>query len=454
MKQFQDTETWAKKQWQTSQFGDARRNIRAISLAKSLLNRPNGSLPCQTENWANLKGAYRLLNSNQVSHSKLQKIHWKNTLEEATRSEKTILLIQDTSELDYSSKKKTKDLGAIGNHVGRGIMIHTCLAVEFDIKPERILGLANQQTWIRNTDSLQKIETIKQRHSRDNEGLLWKKALIEISTIIQSSAKFVSVGDRGNDIFDFMKFCKEGNWNYLVRAKHNRVIMKNDQKHKLFDYVKTFEVKAKKIIILKNSNEKKEIELNIGWEQIKIFSAKSHSKKSEYKEISIWCLRCWNTDNNIEWILLTNLSINNQIDALEKVAWYSSRWLIEEYHKCLKTGCAIEKRNLQSAHGLKSLLGFLGVIATKLLEIKFMAKLNPSLLAINFADAIPLKIICSRFSFSETTITTQEFWHGIARLGGFIGRKSDGDPGWQTLWNGWLRLTDMISGAESIKKCG
>ena len=283
---------------------------------------------------------------------------------------------------------------------------------------------------------------------------MWEQTLIEISAITPPLAKFVSVGDRGNDIFNFMKFCKKNNWNYLVRAKHDRTIMQEKQKHKLFNFVKTFETKAKKIIDLKNNDGSKEIELEIGWEQIKIFSPKGQSKKSEYKEINIWCIRCWNIVQDIEWVLLTNLPINNKYDALEKVAWYSARWLIEEYHKCLKTGCCIEKRNLQTAHGLKSLLGFLGIIATKLLEIKFLAKLNPSLLASQFADPIPLKIICARFKYSESTITTQEFWHGVARLGGFIGRKSDGEPGWQTLWNGWLRLIDMISGAESIRKCG
>lgn len=168
MKQFQNIEEWVKNQWQANDLGDARRNKRAIVLATALLNKPNGSLPCQTESWASLKGAYRLLSSNQVSHNKLQKNHWRNTLKIAEDSQKTILLIQDTSELDYSSKKSTKDLGAIGNHAGRGLMIHTCLAVEFDTKPTRILGLANQKVWIRNTVSLQKTETRTQRNNRNN----------------------------------------------------------------------------------------------------------------------------------------------------------------------------------------------------------------------------------------------------------------------------------------------
>lgn len=444
-------ENWTREQWQKSELGDVRRNDRAIKLGLALVSKPHGSLPAQTEKWAHLKGAYRLLSSKEVSHEKLQKVHWKNTLEKAENSKNTLLLVQDTSELDYSNKKATKSLGSIGNHRGRGLVLHSCLAVEFDTQPINILGLANQKVWVRENIS-KRIETRKQRHERNHEGKLWEQTLNGISRTINLNHRIVSVGDRGNDSFSFMKFCKDNSWNYVFRVKYNRVITQDKREFNLFDHLKKFESKSQKTIRLTDND--KEIELKVGWEKIKISSPKNLYKKSERIEIEIWCIRCWNDENKIEWNLFTNLEIKNQQDALEKIEWYKARWLIEEYHKCLKTGCNIEKRNLQTAHALKSLLGFLGIVATKLLEIKFLAKQNRSRLAAEFADPISLKIICARFKLSESTITAQEFWHSLARLGGFIGRKSDGDPGWQTLWSGWLRLIDMISGVESLKICG
>ena len=145
---------------------------------------------------------------------------------------------------------------------------------------------------------------------------------------------------------------------------------------------------------------------------------------------------------------------NNIEDALEKIDWYSNRWLIEEYHKCLKTGCAIEKRQLRTKEGLLAMLGFLGIVATRLLELKFIARRDPNNLAKNHIPPIDLQIICSHFRLQKDHITLQQYWHKVAALGGFIGRKSDGDAGWQTLWKGSLRLFDMISGAELIKNCG
>lgn len=151
---------------------------------------------------------------------------------------------------------------------------------------------------------------------------------------------------------------------------------------------------------------------------------------------------------------MTNLPINNASDALEKIDWYMVRWTIEEYHKCLKTGCNIEKRNLQTAHALEALLGFLGIIATKLLDLKFKSRKNPLDLAMLFIDPLLLKIIILKFKFSDKNISLQQFWHCVAKLGGFIGRKSDGNPGWQTLWKGWLRLLGMADGIELVQKCG
>ena len=100
------------------------------------------------------------------------------------------------------------------------------------------------------------------------------------------------------------------------------------------------------------------------------------------------------------------------------------------------------------------MLGFLGVIATKLLDLKFTARQCPETLAKNHVPPINLRIICSYFQLNQEAFTLQQYWHKVASFGGFIGRKSDGNPGWQTLWKGTLRLLDMVSGAESIKNCG
>ena len=454
--QYVNIKEWVELQWQNSDLGDLRRTKRVINLAINMLEKPEDSLPCQLEEWKDLKAAYRFLNSESVSHEKLQTEHWKNVLAEAKNSKKTVLFIQDTSELDYSSKWSTKGIGPIGNHRGKGIMMHTTLAVSYNKDNPVVLGLAFQHTWVRSEISYKKTESRSQKSKRLTEASLWEYSIKKIGT--PQNPDWVSVGDRANDIYKFIRYCKNAHWNYLVRAQHNRKIMtESGQEVKLFDWARALPAQAIKEMDVRSRNGQpaKKILLNIAWGKMKILTPKNNFPKSENEQIEVWCLRCWEDEQNgLEWLLLTNFAIANKNDALEKIGWYETRWLIEEYHKCLKTGCAIEKRQLQSVHGLLALLGLLGIIAAKILEMKFLIRQHPNELASEHIPKLSLQIICARFKLSSQEITCSQFWSKVAAMGGFIGRKSDGDPGWQTLWKGWLRLLDMLIGAEAIQRCG
>jgi hypothetical protein len=129
------------------------------------------------------------------------------------------------------------------------------------------------------------------------------------------------------------------------------------------------------------------------------------------------------------------------------VGWYAKRWLVEEYHKSLKTGCRMEKRQLRSAAGIKRLLGFLGIVAVRVLQLREVSRNTPEVPAIEAVPELMVKLVAGRLEISES-MSFGEFWRNVARVGGFIGRKSDGDPGWQTLWKGWLRVLEMYWAAQ------
>jgi Transposase DNA-binding/Transposase DDE domain len=449
---------WAKSEFDKCDFGDLRLNKRVIKLAQELLNKPNESLPSQISSWKDLKAAYRFFNSDSVDHSKIQKVHRNNVRKEAQKSSNTILFIQDSSELDYSSKRKTTGLGPIGNHTGRGIHFHSTLAVEYNKYNPSVLGLAYQKVWIRENISLRKTESRHERSKRKTEADCWMESLREINKPANLTTNWVSVGDRGNDLFKFIRDCKNTNWNYLIRASANRTILtSSNESAKLFDWMRSMPSQTTKLIKIRSREEKptREIVLNISWSSLKVIPPKNFFSKAEYEEIPLECIRVWeDAPNGLEWFLLTNVPSTNAESILEKVGWYETRWLVEEYHKCLKTGCAMEKRQLQTAQALLSLLGLLGIIATNLLAIKFLAKDNAHKKATEHIPIDHLQLLCSHFRLSINDLTCQQFWHKIASLGGFIGRKGDGDPGWQTLWKGWIRFLDMLMGAEALKRYG
>ena len=172
---------------------------------------------------------------------------------------------------------------------------------------------------------------------------MWQTSLEKVSKYFIPGAQIINIGDRGNDMFTFFSYCKNSKWHYVIRAKYDRTITQNNQRTKLFDFIKSAPIKAKKVIYLKEEP----IELNLSWESVKITIPKNIKQKNLCHNLDLYIIRCANEKHNIEWILLTNLALEKKEDAFEKVEWYSARWLIEEYHKCLKTGCAIEKRNLK-----------------------------------------------------------------------------------------------------------
>lgn len=448
MKQFiSDNEVWAQAQWGKSQLGDLRRNTRAVKIAARLLNSPAASLPTQMVEWKGLKAAYRLLNSEHTTHSRLQKEHWNNVVSAASKSRKTVLFIQDKSELDYSSKKETKGLGPIGNHFGRGIIIQSILAVEYHKKPLKVLGLAHQAAWVRGEMSYQKTEKLSDRYKRSTEADCWTSSLQNIEKPDDLKTQWVSVGDRENDIYKFISFCKKSSWHFVVRGKKNRIIVTpSGEKLKLADWARSLSPQASKQLELRArpKSPSRKVSLSIAWGTIFIKTPKNGFRVSDHEMIKVSCLRVWEEGpGGLEWFLVTDLEIRNKEDALEKVGWYEARWLIEEYHKCLKTGCALEKSQLKTSNELLALLGFLGVIATMLLSIKYLAKQKPSDKAIDHYPRLNLQILSSKFNLSIEDMTCHEYWRNIARLGGFMGRKSDRDPGWQTLWRGYLKFCIM-----------
>ena len=180
--------------------------------------------------------------------------------------------------------------------------------------------------------------------------------------------------------------------------------------------------------------------------------------------IAMWAVHAVEVDppkdvEQVEWILLTSLPVAGFGDAWRILEYYEKRWLIEEYHKALKTGCRVESRQLQSKEGLERLTALLSVIAVRLLQLKSAARTNPTRPARNVVPLHWIKMLLAARKKSKLTVamTIRRFYREVAKLGGFLGRKSDGEPGWITIWRGWQKLYMFIHGAElaqSINKCG
>lgn len=440
----EEIEEWAQEQWGRAQLGDKRRTKRAVRVGALMAAQPSASLPKQTQSWKELKAAYRLINEEDVTHEKLSRGHWEDSRRMARQSkERAVLFIQDGSEIDYTSHQKAKGLGHTGNGKGRGLILHSCLAVTGGAKAH-VYGMAAQTVWARQ---YRKKETATQRMKRRCETDVWAEVIEQIGPAPNQGPIWVSVGDRGSDIFSYIRRARQQGWQCLLRACQDRVIGTTEATGlRLKSWARSLKPQAKKTIHLRARDglPKRDIALAAAWSEVLICAPKMSLERNQ-EPIALWCIRCWNDKESLEWILLTSLPVLNEQSALEQIDWYGQRWLIEEYHKCLKTGCSIEKSQLESAESLMTLFGFLCIVAVRLLQLRTVSRQSPQSPAIEFVPQIAVDLLIRRLKLRSVAcqITMREFWHGVARLGGFIGRKSDGDPGWLTLWRGWLRLQDM-----------
>ena len=445
-------ETWIAEQFGRANLGDARRSLRAQKLALNIIKAPGKGLAVQTGSQSQCKAAYRLLNCPAVTREQLMQPHFEQTRSSAIELPVT-LFVQDTTELDWSSIQQAQGYGPIGDHRGQGLLTHSLLALQ----PQgQILGLAAQLSWARTPGVVRKTsEARTQRYARaDKESAVWYQALEAVGQVPEGK-RWVSIGDRGSDSFLYWAKAREWGWQCLSRVFIDRC---TSEEKKLLTKARELTVQGEWSVHqrARPGQAQRTLELKLAWQAVQILPAKNDGAQKKLELIDATVLRCWDEKHGVEWLLVATWPITDLDAARECVQWYQRRWTIEEFHKCLKSGCGIEKSQLKTATATQALLGFCSVVAVRLLALSRAARIMPEELASKYIDKSYLKVLCRLRSLAEETLSVGSYWREVAGLGGFLGRKGDGDPGWQTLWKGLTKLDDLVAGylLAMAMKCG
>ena len=167
-------------------------------------------------------------------------------------------------------------------------------------------------------------------------------------------------------------------------------------------------------------------------------------------------VRVWEVDapgdvTPLEWILLCNRPVPTWAEALTCVLQYATRWVIEEYHKALKSGLGAERLQLETAAGLMAAIAIMSVVALRLLDLRERVRAEPAAAA-EEAGLAPLELEVLQLKVGRTLCTVREVALAVGRLGGHLNRQADGMPGWQVLGRGMHTLQTLVEGVRLAQR--
>lgn len=461
-----DLTTWVEEQFGGCDLGDKRRTKRLGQVAAAVAANPSGSFPEQMHGWGDLKATYHLFNNDAVTFDAVATPHW-----ERTRAQKQgrFLILSDTTEMDFGITRKIPKLGPTGNGGGYGFLLHSGLMVSAGT--EEILGLTAQVIHYRKPAP--KGENTTQRLGRKRESEIWGK-VIDKTGRPPENVEFIHVMDRGADNFEVFCHAWEQGAGWVIRVTQmgRKIRTPSGEKIGLRQYLDTLPVAGTYDLYLRARPQQPartaKLEVRFGALAMLEPAQKSpYVKRLKPGAISMWVVWVHEVDappgvEPIEWVLYTSVRVTSFNDALCVIGYYEKRWLIEEWHKALKTGCRVLERQLKTKGRLEPMMALMSVEAVRLLQLKSVARSEPERPAEEVVPELWIAmLILARKLPRGKKMTVGEFYRGMAKLGGFIGRKSDGEPGWITIWRGWERLNTLVRGAELAselkdlrRKCG
>lgn len=422
---------------------------RLIGLVSNLAQSPELSLPGSLPDKASLKAADRFFDNNDVEAQQLLVQHLKQTRDRA-RSHKTVLAIQDTSALDYHTHRATEGLGPTTTEGGWGLLMHNALVVS----PERLpLGLIFQRAWARDPEQAGIKHRRRERPIQDKESAKWLQGLEATNEFARDmDTRVVCVADREADVYDLFAAQRAANVELLIRAAWNRRV-EAPQQH-LWPAVAANVPVGQAIVNLPRQGTTRAarcctLDLHICEVTLRPPKWRNAERLAPIRIHALWAV-----EKNpppkaaaVQWMLLSTLPIASLEQALERLDWYCARWTIEVWHKVLKSGCRIESLQLGSAARLMRALALYSVLAWRLLYATMLSRTAPDVPASALLEPEEWQALYCAVHRTSTPCsmppTLRQAVHWIAQLGGFIGRKSDGEPGPQTMWQGLQALSQL-----------
>jgi len=458
---------WAMKEFSGAGFPDCRLLKRAQLIMTQFAKQPTASIPQACGRWADIKAAYRFFDNNSIDPQTLLEPHRRATVARMQEHD-VVLAVQDTTSLNYSTHPQTRGLGPISNNKDKtiGLFLHTTLALSVTAEPLGVLGATVN---VRDPLSFGKRRDSQRRNKtplQDKESQRWLQSLSLCQDLacVCPSTTLVNVADREGDIYELFAQAlnpqKGRPVHLLVRSQHNRKVegpygfLWNQLSQQ--PLAGTMQIKVPR----QPGQSARTTILEIRFGEMTLCAP---CLKEGQPSLKVWAIQAREQlspkgQPMILWRLLTTLPVQSAAQAIEKVVWYTRRWQIEVMHKVLKSGCKVEQRQLESAARLKRILIMDLIVAWRVMLLGQTARERPQESADQWLLDSEWKVLWAYMNpnqpLPQQAPGLRQAVRWIGQLGGFIGRKSDGEPGPIVLWRGLQRLNDLARTWEMLKNVG
>ena len=441
--------------WSVAEFcglrlGDKRLERRMKRVAEQLAARLRAPIYGAAGDWAAAKAAYRLFDTEKVQAEKILAPHRKQTLKRSV-TEEMILVIQDSTYLNFSEGKKGDDLGPIGDSRSKaqGLILHHSLAVSVAGLP---LGIVTQKIWARGKYQPQTEDQRWAKPIEEKESIRWLEALRETHQLVPPTTRVITVCDREADMYEFFQEASALEAPMVVRVALNRRLQDGEEKYLFARMNKLAKVGQLQLSLPQPEQRDRTVvcEVRVGPVTLAPPDRKGKSSLTPLPFYGIVVTEQQESAEKtepIEWKLLTNIPTTSFAEALVIIGYYRLRWQIEVLHRILKTGCNVEGCLLETKDRIVRYLVLCSIIAWRIFWLTHIARAEPNTPALGVISQHELHVLHA--VTKPTTIlkpnlsTAKDVVLAIARLGGFLNRKHDGQPGPTPIWRGWQVLQQL-----------
>jgi len=443
-------QAWVKVELAGANLRDARREKRLRSLVDELSRHPQGSFNQACRGAAAKKAAYRFFSNDQIDPQQVLAPHFERTWQRMG-GHRVVVVVQDTTSLNYLTHGATTGLGPLENAGARGYLLHSALAVTEEGEP---LGLVHQEAWARAEQPAPVGRD--ERSWPDRESYKWQRTVEVVAARAVEGSEYIIIGDRESDVYGLLAAPRPAGIKLLVRSAQDRRV--EGDEGRLHGAAMSGPAAGMMVVEVGRGSQRtpRKARCEVRLRPVTLRPPPHPAPGVAATPVDVWVVAVVERhpprgEAPLEWILLVTWPVTTLEQAMQCVRLYSRRWLVERYHFVLKSGCRLEAKQLRERIRLERVQAVYAIVAWRLLAITYQARINPKgscepsfsgtewqvLYAYHHKQAYPA---------GEAPPTMEQAVQWVAKLGGFWGRRGDGPPGVKVLWQGLTKLHALVEG--------